>query len=51
MSTKSATRILYGSRMADLQISRVAPGVTTMSSVDPFDKLAIYRIDRDAPST
>lgn len=32
--------------MADLLISRVAPGVTAVSSVDPFDKLAIYRIDR-----
>lgn len=38
--------ILYGSLVADLLISRVTPGVTAVSSVDPFDKLEIYRIDR-----
>jgi hypothetical protein len=32
--------------MADLLISRVAPGVAAISSVDPFDRLVIYRIDR-----
>jgi hypothetical protein len=32
--------------VADLLISRVAPGVTAVSSVDPFDTLTIYRIDR-----
>jgi hypothetical protein len=32
--------------VADLLISRVAPGVAAVTSVDPFDKLAIYRIDR-----
>jgi hypothetical protein len=32
--------------MADLLISRVAPGVARVSSVDPFDTLEIHRIDR-----
>jgi hypothetical protein len=32
--------------VADLLISRVAPGVAAVSSVDPFDTLEIYRIDR-----
>jgi hypothetical protein len=32
--------------MADLLISRVSPGVTAVTSVDPFDILTIYRIDR-----
>lgn len=32
--------------MADLLISRVAPGVAAVRSVDPFDTLEIYRIDR-----
>ncbi len=32
--------------MADLLISRVAPGVAAVSSVDPFDTLEIDRIDR-----
>lgn len=32
--------------MADLLISRVAPGVAEVRSVDPFDTLEIYRIDR-----
>src|SRR4051812_30723814 len=32
--------------MADLLISRVAPGVATVRSVDPFDTLEILRIDR-----
>jgi hypothetical protein len=32
--------------VADLLISRVAPGVAAVRSVDPFDTLEIYRIDR-----
>jgi hypothetical protein len=32
--------------VADLLISRVAPGVAAVRSVDPFDMLEIYRIDR-----
>lgn len=32
--------------MADLLISRVAPGVSLVKSVDPFDTLEIHRIDR-----
>lgn len=32
--------------MADLLISRVAPGVAIVTSVDPFDTLEIHRIDR-----
>ncbi len=32
--------------MADLLISRIAPGVAVVRSVDPFDSLEIYRIDR-----
>jgi hypothetical protein len=32
--------------MADLLISRVAPGVARVRSVDPFDTLEIHRIDR-----
>jgi hypothetical protein len=32
--------------VSDLLISRMAPGLTAVSSVDPFDTLAIYRIDR-----
>lgn len=32
--------------MADLLISRVAPGVSIVRSVDPFDTLEIHRIDR-----
>lgn len=32
--------------MADLLITRVAPGVAAAKSVDPFDTLEIYRIDR-----
>lgn len=33
-------------RMPDLLISRIAPGVAAVTSVDPFDTLEIYRIDR-----
>jgi alkylated DNA nucleotide flippase Atl1 len=32
--------------MADLLISRVKPGVAEVRSVDPFDTLRLYRIDR-----
>lgn len=32
--------------MADLLISRVAPGVALVRSVDPFDTFEIYRIER-----
>jgi len=32
--------------VADLLISRVAPGVAAVRSVDPFDTLEIHRIDR-----
>jgi len=32
--------------VGDLLISRVAPGVARVSSVDPFDTLEIHRIDR-----
>jgi hypothetical protein len=32
--------------MADLLISRLAPGVAQVRSVDPFDTLEIYRVDR-----
>jgi len=32
--------------MADLLISRLAPGVAAIRSVDPFDTLEIYRIER-----
>ena len=32
--------------MADLLIARVAPGVAAVRSVDPFDTLEIFRIDR-----
>ena len=32
--------------VADLLISRVAPGVAAVRSADPFDTLEIYRIDR-----
>ena len=34
--------------MTDLLISRVAPGVAIVRSVDPFDRLEIHRIDRSA---
>ena len=33
--------------MADLLISRVSPGVAKARSVDPFDELVIYRLERD----
>jgi hypothetical protein len=32
--------------VADLLISRVAPGVAIVHSVDPFDTLEIHRVDR-----
>jgi hypothetical protein len=42
----SSVRVALPS-VADLLISRVSPGVATARSVDPFDSLVVYRVERD----
>jgi hypothetical protein len=40
------TTVVGSASVADLLISRIAPGVARVRSTDPFDTLAIHRIER-----
>jgi hypothetical protein len=55
VATDSEERAVRSFRVADLLISRVAPGVARVRSTDPFDVLEIHRIERSqwkaAPDT